>query len=92
MQFQNILQSTAHKTSTVGRNQYKKKQDQNMGILTDSHQTPGKRKFRKYLIKFKSFLCTLLYIAGIAYFCSLAHPSRNNATYFSENALLPGIF
>lgn len=62
-----------------------------MGILTDSHQTPGKRKFRKYLIKFKSLICALLYIAGIAYFCSLAHPSRNNATYFSENALLPGI-
>lgn len=62
-----------------------------MGILTDSHQTPGKRKFRKYLIKFKSLICALLYIAGIAYFCSLAHPSRNNATYFSENALLPGM-
>lgn len=61
-----------------------------MGLLIDSHQSPNKRKFQKYLIKFKTSICVLLYIAGIAYFCSLAHPSRNNATYFSENALLPG--
>lgn len=61
-----------------------------MGLLTDSHQSPNKRKLRKYLIKYKSLICAVLYVAGIAYFCSLAHSSRNNATYFSENALLPG--
>ncbi|XP_031625830.1 glycosylphosphatidylinositol anchor attachment 1 protein [Contarinia nasturtii] len=62
-----------------------------MKLLTGSHQSPNKRKFQKYLIKFKTSICVLLYIAGIVYFCSLAHPSRNNATYFSENALLPGL-
>lgn len=61
-----------------------------MGIFTDSRESPGKKRFRKYLIKFKSLICALLYIAGIVYFGSLAHSSRNNATYFSENALLPG--
>lgn len=61
-----------------------------MGLLTDSYQSPNKKKIRKYLIKFKSLICFSLYFAGIAYFVSLAHSSRNNATYFSENALLPG--
>lgn len=61
-----------------------------MSLLTDSHQSPKKRKLRKYLIKYKSLICAVLYVAGIVYFCSLAHSSRNNATYFSENALLPG--
>lgn len=61
-----------------------------MGLLIDSHQSQSKRKARKYLVKFKSLICCLLYVAGIIYFCSLAHPARNHATYFSENALLPG--
>ena len=31
------------------------------------------------------------YIIGIIWFLALAHPSVNNRTYFSENALLPGM-
>lgn len=61
-----------------------------MPLIMDSHQSPLKLKIRNFLIKYKSFICLLFYIGGVAYFCSLAHSSRNNATYFSENALLPG--
>lgn len=61
-----------------------------MSMLLDSHQSQNKLKIKRFLIKFKPIICLLLYIAGIGYFCSLAHWSRNNATYFSENALLPG--
>lgn len=61
-----------------------------MGILTDPANTQSKTKMRSILTKFKTPICGLLYVAGIVYFCSLADSSRNNATYFSENALLPG--
>lgn len=61
-----------------------------MGILTDPANTQSKTKMRNILTRFKTPICGLLYLAGIVYFCSLADSSRNNATYFSENALLPG--
>lgn len=61
-----------------------------MGILTDPANTQKKTKLRNFLTKYKSFICGFLYVAGVVYFCSLAESSRNNATYFSENALLPG--
>lgn len=62
-----------------------------MGLLTDPASSPKKSQLGKLLIKYKTFICGLLYIAGLVYFASLGHPSRNNATYFSENALLPGL-
>lgn len=62
-----------------------------MGILTSPTNTQKKLKLRKFLINYRSFICSLLYIAGIVYFCSLAEPTRSNPTYFSENALLPGL-
>lgn len=62
-----------------------------MGILTSPSNTQKKLKLRKFLINYRSFICSLLYIAGILYFCSLGEPTRSNSTYFSENALLPGL-
>lgn len=61
-----------------------------MGLLTDPGNSKKKTQIAKILVKNQTIICAVLYIAGIAYFCSLGHPSRNNATYFSENALLPG--
>lgn len=61
-----------------------------MGLLTAPATSKRRSLLGKYLINFKALVCGLLYLAGIIYFCTLAHSSRNNATYFSENALLPG--
>lgn len=63
-----------------------------MGLLTAPAASKRKSLLGKYLINFKYVVCGLLYLAGIAYFCVLGHSSRNNGTYFSENALLPGKF
>lgn len=60
-----------------------------MGLLTDP--TAGQGKLTKALLKYYTKLCTLLYISGILWFCSLAYPPLNAETYFSENALLPGL-
>lgn len=63
-----------------------------MGILTSQQSSQKKTKFRRFLINHRTLICFLLFTAGIVYFGSLADPSRTNATYFSENALLPGKF
>lgn len=60
-----------------------------MGLLTDP--TAGQGKLTKALLKFYTKLCILLYLGGLAWFCSLAYPPFNGETYFSENALLPGL-
>nr|CAI5838297.1 unnamed protein product [Callosobruchus analis] len=60
-----------------------------MGLLTDP--TAGQGKFVKLLLKYCDKICCLMYIAGILWFCSLAYPAMNANTYFSENALLPGL-
>lgn len=60
-----------------------------MGLLTDPSM--GKGKLTKLLLKYYNKLCCLLVIAGFIGFCALAHPSINAGTYFSENALLPGL-
>ena len=36
-------------------------------------------------------LCVLSYLAGVAYLFALAFRGLNDGTYFSENALLPGL-
>lgn len=61
-----------------------------MGLLTDPTTSKKKSQLAKVLIKYQTSICVLLYVIGCLYLCSLAHSSRNNATYFSENALLPG--
>lgn len=60
-----------------------------MGLLTDP--TTGQGKFVKLLLKCYSKLCVLLYFIGVIWFCTLAYPPMNASTYFSENALLPGL-
>lgn len=60
-----------------------------MGLLTDP--SSGHGKLTKILLRFYVPLCVLLYIAGVLWFAALASPLINASTYFSENALLPGL-
>lgn len=60
-----------------------------MGLLTDPNTGPG--VFMRNLTKFQSFLYILLYLGGVAWLLILSHPKMGNETYFSENALLPGL-
>ncbi|XP_050307434.1 glycosylphosphatidylinositol anchor attachment 1 protein [Anthonomus grandis grandis] len=60
-----------------------------MGLLTNPQG--GQGKLTKILLKYYGKLCVLLYLAGVVWFCALASPQFNSNTYFSENALLPGL-
>lgn len=61
-----------------------------MGLLTDPSSSKRKSQMAKHLMRHQTLICIGFYVVGCIYLFSLAHPSRNNATYFSENALLPG--
>ncbi|MPC13666.1 Glycosylphosphatidylinositol anchor attachment 1 protein [Portunus trituberculatus] len=60
-----------------------------MGLLTD----PGmdRSPLPALLERHHWPLCVCLYICGCLWFLSLAHNALNHGTYFSENALLPGL-
>lgn len=60
-----------------------------MGLLTDP--SAGQGKLIKLLINYYSKLCFLMYVGALVWFCLLAHTSVSLSTYFSENALLPGL-
>ncbi|XP_076661414.1 glycosylphosphatidylinositol anchor attachment 1 [Halictus rubicundus] len=60
-----------------------------MSLLTDP--SAGSGKIIKFLLKWERPLCFLLYISGIIWLLLLALPAFNDNTYFSENALLPGL-
>ncbi|XP_046738972.1 glycosylphosphatidylinositol anchor attachment 1 protein isoform X1 [Diprion similis] len=60
-----------------------------MGLLTDPRA--GNGEVIKFVIKWEKLLCLTLYITGVIWFVSLAYPEFNDNTYFSENALLPGL-
>ncbi|CAH0717989.1 unnamed protein product, partial [Brenthis ino] len=60
-----------------------------MGLLSDPEY--GSLKWARILRKVHSPLCFVCYIAAIAWFFMLANKEFNNETYFSENALLPGL-
>lgn len=60
-----------------------------MGLLTDPSSEQGRAT--KLLLRFHTKISVLLYLTGVIWFCSLAYPSMNASTYFSENALLPGL-
>ncbi|KAK2586771.1 hypothetical protein KPH14_011798 [Odynerus spinipes] len=60
-----------------------------MGLLTDPRAGTGKTI--KFLLKREKQLCFLLYIGGVICTMFLAVPAFNDHTYFSENALLPGL-
>ncbi|CAG9860436.1 unnamed protein product [Phyllotreta striolata] len=60
-----------------------------MGLLTDP--STGQGKFVKILLKYYVHACILLYVSGVLWFLAIAYPNMNANTYFSENALLPGL-
>ncbi|XP_046385153.1 glycosylphosphatidylinositol anchor attachment 1 protein [Ischnura elegans] len=60
-----------------------------MGLLTDPGA--GRGKLTQILVSHHSKLCALSYISGVVWFMLLAHGMFNAGTYFSENALLPGL-
>ncbi|XP_063699998.1 glycosylphosphatidylinositol anchor attachment 1 protein [Culicoides brevitarsis] len=62
-----------------------------MGLLTDPSVVQQRKYFVKVLIQYGRRICFLLYLAGVVWFGCLAHNDLNTATYFSENALLPGL-
>lgn len=59
-----------------------------MGLLND---TKSRRKMSAFIIQHSNKLMILSFIVGIIWFCLLASDAFNNKTYFSENALLPGL-
>ena len=61
-----------------------------MGILTDPN-SKGRNKLGSLLTKYYAPLSWVSYIAGLIFLLVLAHPLYNAKTYFSENALLPGL-
>ncbi|XP_059141219.1 glycosylphosphatidylinositol anchor attachment 1 protein-like [Physella acuta] len=59
-----------------------------MGLLTSEKQ---RNRFIALLIKHNLKLCIVSYTAGLLWFLALAYQPLNAGTYFSENALLPGL-
>lgn len=59
-----------------------------MGVLMNTSQNS---KIILLVQKQNNRICFLSYLAGIVYFASLAWDGCNNKSYFSENALLPGL-
>ncbi|KAG1710447.1 Glycosylphosphatidylinositol anchor attachment 1 protein [Nymphon striatum] len=59
-----------------------------MGLLTDPSD---KDKPAKFILQHHNKLSLLSYIAGLTWFALLAYKPLNAGTYFSENALLPGL-
>ncbi|KAL7297374.1 hypothetical protein TKK_0009759 [Trichogramma kaykai] len=60
-----------------------------MGLLTDPKA--GNGEMAKFILTWEKVLCYLLYFCGIIWMMCLAHPFFNDNTYYSENALLPGL-
>ncbi|CAK1543357.1 unnamed protein product [Leptosia nina] len=60
-----------------------------MGLLSDPEY--GSMRFIKVLKRIHYPLCFLFYIGALVWFFLLGHREFNNDTYFSENALLPGL-
>ncbi|XP_055946175.1 glycosylphosphatidylinositol anchor attachment 1 protein-like [Argiope bruennichi] len=59
-----------------------------MGLLNDSK---SRKKTSAFLIQHSNKLIILSFLCGIVWFAALASDVFNNKTYFSENALLPGL-
>ncbi|EZA48989.1 hypothetical protein DMN91_011736 [Ooceraea biroi] len=60
-----------------------------MGLLTDPRAGTG--KIIKLILQWEKPLCFVLYVGGLVWLMLLALPAFNDGTYFSENALLPGL-
>jgi len=61
-----------------------------MGLLTDPNSSRG-GWLSVAVVKYHAPISWLCYLAGLVYLLVLAHPAYNGRTYFSENALLPGL-
>ena len=59
-----------------------------MGLLTDTKQ---RQALLRAIVRYHQKLSILLYLVGLAWFFALAYRPFNAGTYFSENALLPGL-
>lgn len=62
-----------------------------MALLTGTGATQRNAKFAKLLVRGNTLVCLLLYVVGLVYFWMLGHNYLSHGTYFSENALLPGL-
>lgn len=63
-----------------------------MGLLTDpSSNSDGRSSIFSVLSQHYLKLSWILYVAGILFYLVLPHPEYSARTYFSENALLPGL-
>ena len=63
-----------------------------MGLLTDPNSGGGNAsRLVSLIVSHHKKLSWLLYLAGLVFLLVLAHPLYNEKTYFSENALLPGL-
>lgn len=60
-----------------------------MGLLSDPDV--GSAKWVRVLKRVHSPVCFLCYVGALVWFVLLGHREFNNETYFSENALLPGL-
>lgn len=60
-----------------------------MGLLSDPEY--GSAKWVRILRKIHAPLGVLCYIGAVGWFLMLGSRTFNNETYFSENALLPGL-
>ncbi|KAH8338001.1 hypothetical protein KR059_000925 [Drosophila kikkawai] len=61
-----------------------------MGLLSDP-SISTQSKLVDGLARHVRKVCTVLYVAGVAWFFCLALPEFNHGTYLSENALSPGL-
>uniref|UniRef100_A0A182TRU7 GPI-anchor transamidase component GPAA1 n=1 Tax=Anopheles melas TaxID=34690 RepID=A0A182TRU7_9DIPT len=61
-----------------------------MGLLTNP-SISQKAKYCRKLVRYNTAICLTLYLLGVGFFCALPDANFNSSTYFSENALLPGL-
>nr|XP_040231731.2 glycosylphosphatidylinositol anchor attachment 1 protein [Anopheles coluzzii] len=61
-----------------------------MGLLTNP-SISQKAKYCRKLVRYNTAICLTLYLLGVGFFCALPDANFNSGTYFSENALLPGL-
>ncbi|XP_053401359.1 glycosylphosphatidylinositol anchor attachment 1 protein-like [Mercenaria mercenaria] len=59
-----------------------------MGLLSNPK---SRQKIIGAVTKYNNILSAACYIVGVIWFIALAYPPLNAKTYFSENALLPGV-
>ncbi|CAG9805004.1 unnamed protein product [Chironomus riparius] len=64
-----------------------------MGLLSDPSLSASDKKLKyiNLISKYANGFCFLLYLVGFLWFCALSFPQLQSNTYFSENALLPGL-